>query len=128
MSYITDRKRAEGHGSAKSGTEHFIAQRMSAVALIPLIILFIIFVAPLIGEPLDVVRAGFHNVFVSLIAAATTLTVGIHLVQGLQIVIEDYVHNKFLRSFGLAALKFGVGFLVLATLWVLIVLLVRVMV
>ncbi len=122
MSYITDRKRAQGHGSAKTGTEHFIAQRMSAVALIPLIILFICYVAPLIGEPLDVVKAGFSNFWVSLIAAATTITVGLHLVQGLQVVVEDYINHKFLRAFGLTKVKYGVGFLVLATLWALIVL------
>ena len=122
MSYITDRKRAQGHGSAKTGTEHFIAQRMSAVALIPLLILFVIFVAPLIGEPLDVVKAGFGNFWISLIAAATVITVGLHLVQGLQVVIEDYINQKFLRALGLTKMKFGVGFLVLATLWALIVL------
>ena len=120
MSYITDRKRAQGHGSANSGTEHFIAQRISALALIPLLILFLIFVAPLIGEPLDIVTAGFGNFWVSLIAAATTICVGIHLVQGLQVIIEDYINQKFLRAFGIAKLKIGTALLVLAALWALL--------
>ena len=44
MAFLTDRKRAQGLGSAGTGTEHFIHQRISAFALIPLIILFLIFV------------------------------------------------------------------------------------
>lgn len=41
MAYLTDRKRAMGMGSAKSGTAHFWAMKVSSVALLILIPLFV---------------------------------------------------------------------------------------
>ena len=120
MSFYTDRKRAEGHGSAKSGTEHFIAQRITAVALVPLMIMFLFCVAPLIGASIEDIRAGFQNFWTSLIAAATAVFVGVHLVQGLQVVIEDYVGHKGLRVALIFALKAGTALLVMIALWALV--------
>lgn len=42
MSYLTDKKRVHGLGSAKDGTGHFISQRVTAIALIPLTLLFVL--------------------------------------------------------------------------------------
>ncbi|MFT5344125.1 MAG: succinate dehydrogenase / fumarate reductase membrane anchor subunit, partial [Paracoccaceae bacterium] len=41
MSFLTDYKRVAGLGSAKSGTGHFVQQRLTAIALIPLTVLFL---------------------------------------------------------------------------------------
>ena len=49
MSYLTDRKRAVGMGSAKTGTAHFWAMKVSAVALLLLIPLFVFTFGPMLG-------------------------------------------------------------------------------
>ena len=46
MRYLTDRKRAIGLGSAKSGTAHFWAMKVSSVALLILVPLFIFTFGP----------------------------------------------------------------------------------
>ena len=50
MRFITDRKRALGMGSAKSGTEHFWEMKVSSVALLILIPLFIFTFGSVVGN------------------------------------------------------------------------------
>ena len=51
MAYLTDRKRAMGMGSAKSGTAHFWAMKVSSVALLILIPLFVFTFGSALGAP-----------------------------------------------------------------------------
>lgn len=117
MQYLTDKKRTDGLGSSHSGTEHFLAQRLSAILLVPTLIAFLIFVAPLMGKDAATVQAAFSNYWISLIAVASFFLVGCHLVQGLQVVIEDYISPKALRVFLLAAMKGGIWLMVIAAIW-----------
>ena len=50
MRYITDRSRAHGLGSAKEGSDHWWSQRVTAVALVPLGLLFVFPFAMTVGE------------------------------------------------------------------------------
>jgi succinate dehydrogenase / fumarate reductase membrane anchor subunit len=93
MSYLTDRKRAVGMGSAKSGTAHFWAMKVSAVALLILIPLFIFTFGPMLGEPHDVVLAYFSRPFPAIVAALTIAVTFKHFRDGAQLMIEDYVHG-----------------------------------
>lgn len=91
MAFLTDRKRAIGLGSAKTGTEHFWSMQISSVALLILIPLFVFTFGPMLGEPHDEVLAHFSRPFPSIVAALT-LTVGfMHFKNGAQVLIEDYV-------------------------------------
>ncbi len=121
MRYLTEYKRVEGLGAAHSGTDHFISQRISAAALIVLLPLFLIFVGPLIGEPIEVVQAGFGSFWTSLIAGLTAVFVGLHVAQGLQVVIEDYTHGAT-RVLLLTAMRVGTASLVAAALFALVLL------
>jgi succinate dehydrogenase / fumarate reductase, membrane anchor subunit len=85
--------RARGLGSAKQGVHHWWAQRLTAIALIPLVVWFAISLVMMSGAPYEVVRAwiGAPVVMVLLIL---TIAVGLHHAQlGIQVVIEDYVHS-----------------------------------
>ena len=112
----TPLSRARGLGSAKQGVHHWWAQRLTAIALIPLVVWFAISLVMMSGAPYEVVRAwiGAPVVMVLLIL---TIAVGLHHAQlGMQVVIEDYVHSdgwklalivlvRFVAvSFGLAAI------------------------
>jgi len=91
MAYMTDRKRVEGLGSAKTGTGHFWSMTVTSVALLILTPLFLFVVAPLLGEPYEAVVARLSQPIPALITAAM-LVVGFHHFKlGVTTLIEDYV-------------------------------------
>jgi succinate dehydrogenase / fumarate reductase membrane anchor subunit len=93
MRYLTDRKRAVGMGSAKSGTAHFWAMKVSSVALLILVPLFVFTFGSIVGAPYEEVLAYYQRPFPAIIAALT-LIVGLeHFQSGAQVLIEDYVHG-----------------------------------
>ncbi len=93
MRYLTDRKRAEGMGSAKSGTAHFWAMKVSAVALLILIPLFVFTFGPMLGKPHAEVLEYFSHPFPAIVAALTFVVTMKHFKDGVQVMIEDYVHG-----------------------------------
>ena len=115
MNFKTDRAKVLGLGSAKSGADHWFGERLKSVALIPLTIIFILIIAPLIGSDHASVVASFENPLISISSILFFLVTFKHLEEGLQVVIEDYVHSKgillfliifnklFCWTFGLAA-------------------------
>lgn len=93
MRYLTDRKRATGMGSAKSGTAHFWSMKVSSVALLVLIPLFVFTFGSMLGQPHAEVLAYFARPFPAIVAGLT-LAVGFkHFNEGAQTMIEDYVHG-----------------------------------
>ena len=93
MRYLTDRKRATGMGSAKSGTAHFWAMKVSSVALLILIPSFVFAFGTIVGEDYATVTAYFAHPFPALIAALTLIVGFEHFQSGAQVLIEDYVHG-----------------------------------
>ena len=93
MRYLTDRKRASGMGSAKTGTAHFWAMKVSSFALLLLIPLFIFNFGPMLGEPHEDVLAHFSKPYPAILAALTIAVVFVHFKDGVQVLIEDYVHG-----------------------------------
>jgi len=94
MSYKTAMGRVIGLGSAKTGGEHWFGERLKAVALVPLTIGFIVVIAPLIGEDYKTVTKTLSHPLCALTVIAFLLVTFKHLEEGLQVVIEDYVHAK----------------------------------
>ena len=93
MRYLTDRKRATGLGSAKTGTAHFWAMKVSSAELLVLVPLFVCTLGLVIGESHQDVIAHFARPGPALIVALT-LIVGLeHFKSGAQVLIEDYVHG-----------------------------------
>lgn len=93
MRYLTDRKRVIGLGSAKSGVHHFWAMKVSSVALVGLIPVFIFMFGSMLGQPHDVVIAYFSRPFPAVVAGLTILIGFRHFKDGVQVLIEDYVHG-----------------------------------
>lgn len=98
--------RAIGLGSAKEGVEHWWVQRVTAVALVPLVLWFVIAVIGLVGADRAAVIAWAKSpmpaVFLILLLVATFY----HTALGLQVVIEDYVHGEGLRLATLLVMRF----------------------
>jgi succinate dehydrogenase / fumarate reductase membrane anchor subunit len=83
-----------GLGSAKKGTGDFVAQRLTSVALTVLTIAFIWIVVRLNGEPYETVVATLSSPLVALIFIAAILMTVVHMRIGMQVIIEDYVHDE----------------------------------
>ena len=108
--------RARGLGSAKQGVHHWWAQRITAVALIPLVVWFAVSLVMLSGADYGVVRAwiGAPLVMVLLIL---TIAVGLHHAQlGMQVVIEDYVHADGVKLALIVLVRFIAVFFGLAAI------------
>ena len=93
MAFLTDRKRAIGLGSAKTGTAHFWSMKVSAVALLILIPLFVFTFGPALGGTYEEVLAYYSRPFPAIIAALTIVVGFKHFKDGAQTLIEDYVHG-----------------------------------
>lgn len=90
MAFLTDRKRAAGLGSAKSGTEHHWFMTQTSVALIILVPLFVFTFGRIYGAPYEEIVAYYSRPFPAIVAALT-LTVGfLHFNAGIRMTFEDY--------------------------------------
>ena len=93
MAFLTDRKRATGMGSAKTGTEHHWQMMVSSVALLFLTPLFIFTFGSILGSSYEEVIAYYQRPFPAVVAALTMLVGFYHYRGGVQTLIEDYVHG-----------------------------------
>ncbi|MBU2568717.1 MAG: succinate dehydrogenase, hydrophobic membrane anchor protein [Gammaproteobacteria bacterium] len=94
MEYRSPISKARGLGSAKSGTEHWWLQRVTAVALIPLsywlIVLIKLATTATYQETVSWLAAPLNTVVIAL----WILAVCFHAALGVQVVIEDYVSTE----------------------------------
>lgn len=92
MSMRTPLSKVRGIGSAKDGTQHFWHQRLTAVALVPLVLFLVWQLVLLVGAPYQVVIEHLSSPIVA-VAFLLLMVSGIyHMKLGMQVVIEDYVH------------------------------------
>lgn len=93
MAFLTDRKRATGMGSAKTGTEHHWQMMVSSVALLFLIPAFVFTFGWILGSPYEEVIAYYQRPFPAVVAILTMAVGFFHFRGGVQTLIEDYVHG-----------------------------------
>ncbi|MDP3856331.1 MAG: succinate dehydrogenase, hydrophobic membrane anchor protein [Stagnimonas sp.] len=106
MSYRSPLGRARGLGSAKEGTHHFWVQRVTAVALIPLVLWFVYSVAQLPSGNYEVVRWWVHAPSVAVALVLFIACALYHSLLGVQVVIEDYIAADGTKIVALLASKF----------------------
>ena len=94
MSIRTPIGRVRGHGSARSGTDHFWHQRVTAIANLFLITAFVVILVSLLGRSHATVIQTLASPFVAIVMLLMVGSVTYHMKIGMQVVIEDYVHDE----------------------------------
>ncbi len=107
MSLRSPLGQARGLGSAKSGTEHWWVQRLTAVALVPLSLWLVFSLACHAGGDFAQVSAWLSQPWTAVGMILFVATMFYHSQLGLQVVIEDYVHGEFTRVASLVLMKFA---------------------
>ncbi len=110
-------RRARGLGAAGYGTEHWWAQRLTAIALVPLSIWFVVAVIPLAsvdhGVALAWIGDPVNSTLLTLLVAATMH----HTQLGLQVIIEDYVQAEGVKLAAVLLVKAAALVLGLASIF-----------
>ncbi|WP_349655369.1 succinate dehydrogenase, hydrophobic membrane anchor protein [Xanthomonas sp. 10-10] len=94
--YRTPLKNVRGLGAAKTGTEHFVMQRLTATALVVLAIWFVAFVLSLLGSDYMTAVTAVSKPWNSVLLVGFLVAMFWHAQLGLQVVLEDYIHNSLL--------------------------------
>lgn len=98
--------RVRGYGSAKAGAHHWWAQRLSAIALVPLLFWF---VASLVSVAMadhatavEWVRSPYNTALLILLLGALFY----HAQLGMQVVFQDYISTHWLQVASIILVKF----------------------
>lgn len=106
MSLQTPLGRARGLGSAKEGVSHWWAQRVTAIALVPLTLWFVVALLSVAGADYETVVAWIARPFNAVLLIALLISMFYHAILGLQVIIEDYVHHEGTKVASLLVMKF----------------------
>ena len=94
--FRTPLKNVRGLGAAKTGTEHFVLQRLTATALVPLTLWFLIFVLSLVNADYVTAADAVSKPWNAVLLVGFLVAMFWHAQIGLQVVLEDYIHNSLL--------------------------------
>ncbi|MCB1683376.1 MAG: succinate dehydrogenase, hydrophobic membrane anchor protein [Pseudomonadales bacterium] len=100
-----------GLGSAKEGVAHWRAQRLTAIALVPLALWFVISMISMVNSDYQTVVAWMGSPLVAAMLVALIVAAFHHAQLGVQVVIEDYVHNEGIKLASLALAKLVIALL-----------------
>ncbi len=105
MRLSTPLAKTRGLGSAKSGMHHWVAQRLTAVSLIPLSIWFIFSLVCMTELSHQAAIEWIRSPLVAVFLLLFIISLFHHAQLGLQVVIEDYIDCKVTKITGLVLLK-----------------------
>ncbi|MCZ6465752.1 MAG: succinate dehydrogenase, hydrophobic membrane anchor protein [Alphaproteobacteria bacterium] len=100
--------RARGLGSTKNGVAHWWAERVTAVALVPLTLWFVVSVVALVGADYAAYKAWVGMPGNAVLLVLLIVTLFHHTQLGLTVIVEDYVHGEAAKVVSLMAIKFTV--------------------
>lgn len=107
MKFRTPLAQVRGLGSAKSGTHHWWLQRLTAVALVPLFVWFVVALINLASADYASVIDWLHSPLAAVLLCALIVAIFYHGQLGLQVVLEDYVHTEWLKLVSIVLVKLG---------------------
>ena len=106
MSLRSPLGRVLGLGSAKEGTSHWWAQRVTAIALLPLTLWFVISLLTLPGLDYETVRTWLSVPVTGFLAMLLVAVLTYHSYLGTIVIVEDYVASSGMKVLSLMVLRF----------------------
>lgn len=113
----TPRSRVKGLGASGHGASHWWLQRLTAASNAPLMVAFVVVIALMAGRPYAEAVALMSHPIVALILILAVISVTLHMRIGMQVIIEDYVHDKGLKLVSLFANNFYAVIVAVACLY-----------
>ena len=86
---------ARNHGSAHDGVHHWWMQRLTALALVPLLLWLIFSLPTLVTLEYEAARTWLSSPFNAFMAVLLTWIVALHARLGVQVILEDYVGTRW---------------------------------
>ncbi|MDX1433768.1 MAG: succinate dehydrogenase, hydrophobic membrane anchor protein [Gammaproteobacteria bacterium] len=114
MRFRTPLSRVRGLGSAKGGTHHWWAQRITALALVPLSVWLAASLVTMTGATHGDVVAWMRSPPVAIAWVVLIIALFHHAQLGVQVVVEDYVHTPWLKISTLVLIKLAAVVLAVA--------------
>ncbi len=99
----TPRAQVDHLGSAKSGTLHAWRMRLTSFALLPLTLAFVLILLSLAGRDFESARALVASPCPAILMILFIVAGAWHMMLGMQIIIEDYVHHEHAKQLALMA-------------------------
>lgn len=109
--------KVRGLGSAKSGSDHFWQQRLTAIANIPLMLAFCAIMVAGMGKSYADARALVAHPLIAIILLLVVLSGIVHMRLGMQVVIEDYIHGEGSKIAAIIANTFFAAVMALAAVF-----------
>ncbi|GGC39420.1 hypothetical protein GCM10011504_17340 [Siccirubricoccus deserti] len=97
--------RVRGLGSAKGGTHHWWMQRVTSMALLPLMLWFALSAASLAGASYAETVAWIGRPWNAVLLLATIALAFHHTAAGIQVILEDYANQEWVKMGGILAIK-----------------------
>ncbi len=107
MSLRTSIARFRDLSTSKEGVNHWWMQRVTAMALTPLTLWFLLSLLGVIGADHETVVAWIGNPINTVLLIALLAGIFYHAMLGMQVVIEDYVHVEGVKVMSLLVMKFA---------------------
>lgn len=98
--------RVRGLGSAKHGSGHWLRQRYTAVGNLLLVLWMLFSLVALPGLDYDSVTTWISNPMVAVPLMLMLVSIFLHLRLGMQVMLEDYIHDDGLKFLSMLLLNF----------------------
>ena len=105
MDLRTPLGRVRGLGSAKNGVHHWWAQRLTAIALIPLGIWIVATALYLLSGDYAAARETLSGPITAAVWILSLVALFHHAQLGAQVILEDYVHHEGLKFGSIIVMK-----------------------
>jgi succinate dehydrogenase / fumarate reductase membrane anchor subunit len=100
--------RVRGLGASHEGVHHFWVQRISGIALVPLVLWFVFAATGIVGADLETFKTWVGTHYNPVLLILLIVTMFYHAFLGLQVIIEDYIHGEAAKLTTLILVKFAV--------------------
>lgn len=112
VEFVAPLKKAKGYGSAHEGVDHWMKQKITAIANIPLILWLVWSIVKLQGATYDIFTAWLAEPVNAILMILVVISILYHAKLGSQVIVEDYISTKWFKMVKLIGQKiffFAIG-------------------